>query len=288
MASGSDKKHKCSCGRTFRHAISLKRHQNVTGCETKGDLESAPEKTVPAKSIVEKPARTKTPLAPAAPVSAPSSPSDDDRTVIITPELVASWQAQTGFQRRSESFVDSIADKPAPAPKVRIDWAGLARTGLEFVTFCGEVKDSTVRVALSGLVVLARSTAFLAVLTFAGWLLVTKVSASDAPAVDQSSKVQLAAQTVVQDFLQNARLNQYSRAMRLLAPSARQTVSAQQLRLMLNSLPLEENPTAWRTEVSDDSRVARVTITRCGMDEVYTLVLGSTGWGLTSVAVANT
>ena len=52
MANGNAKKHKCSCGRAFRHAISLKRHQKVAGCEAAPEVEAevaAPAEAAPVE-----------------------------------------------------------------------------------------------------------------------------------------------------------------------------------------------------------------------------------------------
>lgn len=276
MASGTKvKKHKCSCGRSFRHAISLKRHQNVTGCEANApEAEASADATEATKEKTDAAAATPTP-----------TKVDDDRTIVITPELVAAWQQQTGFNKRPQALVDTIPVKPAE-PKV--DWVALAQTTKAFAEFCGEVKNGCVSAAKSALFVLGRSALFLSVVCFAGWLLVTGVSASDnANQLDNYGKSQLAAQTVVQDFLQNARLNQYQRARRLLIPSAQQSVSASQLQVMFNSLPLNQQPSGWKTELSADGRNAWVTIARGGVNEVYTLTNCETGWGLASVSIAN-
>ena len=289
MASGTKaKKHKCSCGRTFRHAISLKRHQNVTGCGPAEDNESpAAAEPVAAATAEEKPATN--PAKPAVRRRATASktepaPAQDDRTIVITPELVAAWQEQTGFQHRPRAVVDSIAPQPA-APKV--DWVALAQTGKEFANFCGEVKNGAVLTAKNTLLFLSRAVLFCSVVLCTGWLLVSSVSASSAHSTDRVGHAELAAQSVVQNFLQNAKLNHYNRARRLLAPGARESVTPQQLQMMFNSLPLDVAPTAWSTKLSKDGKAATVVVRRDGMNEVYTLVHGETGWGLASVAVAN-
>jgi hypothetical protein len=284
MASGTKvKKHKCSCGRTFRHAISLKRHQNVTGCESAP--EDASETEVPDANNEAQTAKvTRQTGTKATATRRPAAPVEDDRTIVITPELVAAWQEQTGFNRRPNRVVDTIPAKPqAPA----IDWVGVANTGKEFYQFCGDVKRTAVAGTKSLLLVLSRAVLFCSVLTLAGWFLVTNVSASANSENDNTRRSQLAAQTVVQDFLQNAKLNQYQRARQLLAPGPRKSVSAEQLQLMFNSLPLNHTPTGWKTELSSDGRSAWVTVARDGVNEVYSLVHGDTGWGLASVSIAN-
>ena len=291
MVSGTKaKKHKCSCGRSFRHAISLKRHQNVTGCAPAEDGEEAavaPEApAAPAANEEKAPAKPAKPAArrkPSTP-SAKPAPVQDDRTIVITPELVAAWQEQTGFHHRPRAVVDSIAPQPS-APKV--DWVALAQTGKEFADFCGEVRNGAVSTAKNTLFFLSRAVLFCSVVLVTGWLLVSSVSASSAHSTDRTGQAELAAQSVVQNFLQNAKLNHYSRARRLLAPGARESVTAQQLQMMFNSLPLDVAPTAWSTELSDNGKAATVVVRRDGMNEVYTLVHGETGWGLASVAVAN-
>ena len=290
MASGTKaKKHKCSCGRSFRHAISLKRHQNVTGCapaeagEEAAAAPEAPAAVATEEKSAEKPAKSAARRKSSAPKAKPA-PAQDDRTIVITPELVAAWQEQTGFQHRPRAVVDAIAPQPS-APKV--DWVALAQTGKEFASFCGEVKNGAVSTAKSTLLFLSRAVLFCSVVLVTGWLLVSSVSASSAHSTDRAGHAQLAAQSVVQNFLQNAKLNHYNRARRLLAPGARESVTSQQLQMMFNSLPLDVAPTAWSTELSNDGKAATVVVRRDGMNEVYTLVHGETGWGLASVAVAN-
>ena len=276
MASGTKvKKHKCSCGRSFRHAISLKRHQNVTGCTS----ESETKEDAPA--LQAKPAKS----AAAAPSPSPVPPAaEDDRTIVITPELVAAWQQQTGFQRRGGCFVDNLPEKQPAASK--IDWVAVAHTSKAFLKFCGEVQSGAFRIVQNAVVVAGRSAIFVSVVLLTGWLMITGVSASDTSSIDEVGRSQLAAQTLVQDFLQNARLNQYRRAHNLLAPGPRESVTPDQLKMMFNSLPLNQSPSAWNTEISSDMETARVTVTRAGVQEVYTVVLSDGGWGLASVSVA--
>lgn len=299
MANGTAaRKHECSCGRSFRHAISLKRHQNVTGCAPSVDGESAAEPKAPKIEVefpvpVEKevpalapePVKVK-PVPVASPTTAPVREVADDRTVVITPELVAAWQAQTGFQRRSVPVVDRIAP-PVSSPKKEIDWAKLAGTTMEFVEFCGEVKSQAVSGVRGVLTVLAKASFFCAVMLMSGWFMVTTVSASVSVDSNDVAKQEIAAQTLVVDFLQNARLNQYQRAHDLLAPQAKASVSTQQLQMMLNSLPLNHQPSACQTSLGRDGRTAQVVLTRDGANEVYTLLRDENGWGLSSVSVAN-
>lgn len=284
MANGTAaKKHECSCGRSFRHAISLKRHQNVTGCasveEVEVEVELAPE---PKRQESPKAAapRRKAPAAPA------PSPEQDDRTIVITPELVAAWQEQTGFNRRAVPVVDTIAPRPA-APKKEIDWVAVLRTAKDFAAFCSEVKAGTVSGLRTLTTMLAKASFFVAVVIMSGWFLVTTVSASVSTDTDQTAKEEIACQTLVIDFLQNARLNQYQRAHNLLTPDAQRSVSAAKLQMMLNSLPLNQQPSQCTTRLSRDGESAQVVLTRSGLQEVYTLVRSDEGWGLASVSVAN-
>ena len=191
MASGTKvKKHKCSCGRSFRHAISLKRHQNVTGCTS----ESETKEDAPA--LQAKPAKS----AAAAPSPSPVPPAaEDDRTIVITPELVAAWQQQTGFQRRGGCFVDNLPEKQPAASK--IDWVAVAHTSKAFLKFCGEVQSGAFRIVQNAVVVAGRSAIFVSVVLLTGWLMITGVSASDTSSIDEVGRSQLAAQTLVQDFL---------------------------------------------------------------------------------------
>lgn len=305
MANGTAaKKHECSCGRSFRHAISLKRHQNVTGCaqteESTAEKREPKAKTVKvatelvvackvADEASEPTTATQTVgVKPASPKSAPSLTSvNDDRTIVITPELVAAWQAQTGFQRRTVPVVDRIAPAPTAPQKQQVDWVKLAGTAWEFVSFCGEVKTSAVNGARGLLAILAKAGFFGLVVLFSGWFMVTTVSASVTVGADENAREEIAAQTLVFDFLQNARLNQYHRAHSLLVPQARASVSIEQLQTMVNSLPLRHQPTACRTTLTRDGRSAQVVLTRDGLSEMYTLHRGDDGWGLASVSVGN-
>lgn len=274
MASGT-KKHKCSCGRTFRHAISLKRHQNVTGCAP------AEEAAAEAPEKVKAPATGKKKTAKRSTVAAAPA-QEDDRTIVITPELVAAWQEQTGFNRRP--VVDSIAPPP---PKKQIDWVAVGNTTREFASFCGEVQQQAFKGAKSLLSLFARAALFCSVVLLSGWFLVTTVSASVTVDADEVAHRRIAARTLVEDFLQNAKLNHYQRARKLLAPGARESVTSQQLQVMLNSLPLHEQPSAWETQLASDGGSAKVVLHREGLQEVYTLVYGEYGWGLASVSVTN-
>jgi hypothetical protein len=270
MASGTRvKKHKCSCGRSFRHAISLKRHQNVTGCDASSE-ETSTEAT------------PKTAATPAKP-SAPAAPVEDDRTIVITAELVAAWQEQTGFQSRRGSVIDSLPARQPEKPKV--DWVAVAQTSKAFLSFCGEVQSGAFRAIQNLVVVLGRGAIFVSVIALTGWLMITGVQASDSNSIDETGRRQLAAQTLVQDFLQTARLNQYGRAHNLLAPGAKSSVTPDQLKMMFNSLPLNETPGGWSTQISDDEKTARVIVSRGGVHEVYTVVLSNDGWGLASVSI---
>ncbi len=264
----------------------------MTGCEdaVEDAPEAAPEEAVaPASDEVAKPAarqaaKTAQTVKTAETAKRPAPAVGDDRTIVITPELVAAWQEQTGFNRRPQSVIDTLPAKQEP---VKTDWLAVAKTGMEFFQFCGEVKESALRGTKSLVLVLSRAIVFCSVVFFAGWLLVTNVSASGNPGVDTLHRSQLAAQTVVQDFLQNAKINQYKIAHRSLAPSVRQSVSTQQLQMMFNSLPLDHEPTSWTTEISSDGQSAWVTVSRDGLNEVYSLVQSESGWGLASVSLAN-
>lgn len=268
MASGTKtKKHKCSCGRSFRHAISLKRHQNVTGCQSGADESEAGQ----------------APDTTAAPAKPSAAPLQDDRTIVITPELVAAWQQQTGFQSRRGNVIDSLPESKPAAPKV--DWVAVAQTSKAFLSFCGEVQSGAFKAIQNLAVVVGRSALFLCVVALTGWLMITGVQASDSSSVDEIGRSQLAAQTLVQDFLQTARLNQYSRAHNLLAPGAKASVTPDELKMMFNSLPLNETPHDWTTQIADDKKTARVIVSRAGVHEVYTVVLSNDGWGLASVSI---
>jgi hypothetical protein len=264
-SAATESQHKCSCGRTFRHGISLKRHQKVSGCpEMEGSVE-----------IV---------TASLAPIAAPpivEATDDESGPVVITAQQIARWQEQKNFHPG--------APLAAPAPRASIDWEALRATGLEFVSFAAEQVSSAGRFGASMAQLAARFTLFGGFVVALGWLLLFGVSetlsAAPASAVDRADAAELAARSTVNSFLQTAQLDQYDRARDFLAAKTRDSVSAAELRAMFSNLPIAQAPESISSDLEQNGRVARVTVVRGGSAEVYTLVQEAQGWGLASVAI---
>ena len=257
MASAKkSQKHKCSCGRTFRHAISLKRHRNVAGCE-----EVVSE--VAAETVTE--------------ACQPEAPAPTDTK--ITAEQIASWQAQTGFQKRPEA-VAPVTNTP------KIDWNLVLRNAESLIDSLHSLRADLAQGISSAIIIGGRFALFAAVLVSFGWVLLRGGSLLPASGTQNNPGAdRIAAQTVVENFLQTAQLNQYQRAMEFIAPSARRSITAYQLETMFNGLPLDQSPESCVAQLSDDGSKAQVVITRAGADETYTLVSDCHGWGLASVSV---
>lgn len=253
------KSHKCSCGRSFRHAVSLRRHREVSGCgEHSEDLAADRVDTAAAKEIAE---------------VAAFVPNNVANETVVSPTIL----------RDTEELEEFAPTFSVPS----IDWSRVADDTM-FVLGrlygAREYLTSSLRGVLS---TSARVGLFLSVLFFSGWFVVSSASAQPVqPVAYQAEASQLAAESVIESFLENAELHQYHRAHDLLTPSARTTVTPNQLALMLSGLPLAQSPERWSSELTDDGQQARVTITRGGANEVYTLVNRRSGWGLASIAVS--
>lgn len=299
-SAANESQHKCSCGRTFRHGISLKRHQKVSGCapsEAAAEAvlpvvaalaaaetpESAPSK--PALPTAKKSVTTGIApiLAPAPVSSTPDDFGDESGTVVITAQQIARWQAE-----KNGSPVADVEEAPA-APLLNIDWDGVKGTCAEFVSFAGEQFSGMGRVAGSLLSLGARFTVFSGFVALLGYIILFGISqdlsAAPVTSVDRTEAAEMAARSTVNSFLQTAQLDQFDRARGFLTSKTRETVSAGDLRAMFSSLPLNETPVAVSSELQQDGRVARVTLVREGKAEVYTLVQEQQGWSLASVSI---
>lgn len=259
--------HRCSCGRTFRHGISLKRHQKVSGCaELEVSLEvAAPTKTVStAKPVVE---NTQEEIFQSA-------------TVVVTAQQIAAWQKEKMLQT-----VPVEVAQPAPS----IDWNALKETTLDFAEFAVDQFHAFSRAAGSLLGLGARFTLFGGFLIALGWTLLfgisTGLSAAPSNGLDQQESARLSAESTVSSFLQTSRLGQFERARGYLSSQTRGTVSASDLRQMFSKLPIRETPSSISAELEQADQVAKVSVHRSGQVEVYTLVRETQGWGLASVAV---
>lgn len=267
-SAATETQHKCSCGRTFRHGISLKRHQKVSGC---AELEVSVEKAAPVAAAI-------------APISAPEPVdafNDESGSVVITAQQIARWQQQKNFQPSAT---------PAPAtPAITIDWAGVRGTCAEFAAFTGEQLSNFGRFLgwAAGLGV--RFTIFTGFVISLGYVILFGISrdlsAAPTTAVDRAQAAEMSARSTVNSFLQTAQLNQFDRARDFLAGKTRETVSSDDLKAMFATLPLRQAPESVSSALEQDGRVAKVTVVRNGAAEVYTLVQEAHGWGLASVSV---
>ena len=266
----TETQHRCSCGRTFRHGISLKRHQKVSGC-AEAEV-SAVEVKAPSSPVVQ----TKAP--------APLLSWEDETapvTMVVTAQQIALWQ--------KEKLVPETVSSPQETGSVQIDWSALQATGLEFVDFAGEQFSRLGRLLGSVAGVGARFTLFGGFLVALGWVLLfglsQDLSAAPSNSVDQREAARLSAQSTISSFLQTSRMGQYDRARAYLSEKTRGTVSASDLQQMFSKLPITESPSGISAELEQSDQVAKVTVQRAGQAEVYTLVRESHGWGLASVSV---
>jgi hypothetical protein len=266
-SAATEAQHKCSCGRTFRHGISLKRHQKVSGCAV---TDEPIEVAAPAPIVAPEP------VAPAA-----ETFSDESGSVVITAQQIARWQEQKNAR-------PAPAIAPAP-PSISIDWTGVRATCVEFVNFTGEQFCALSRVVGWVAALGARFTLFSAFVAALGWVILVgiseDISAAPTTALDRAQAAEMAARSTVTSFLQTAQLNQFERARDFLASKTRETVSANDLRSMFSKLPLNETPQTVTSTLEQQGRVAKITVVRGGAAEVYTLVQEAQGWGLASVAV---
>lgn len=253
-----EKAHKCSCGRSFRHAISLKRHREVSGCE------DAPEVEVEAEA--EKPEMTKEVAEVAAYVPRVKPHPIPPRA--ISPTVVS-------------------APPPRPALPPREPLIDLAQVG-EFLLETGArlvaAQESAVVFARGLSQVLARVMLSLAIVGLSGWMLISGAAAEPSDGYYADKAHELSAVTAVEGFLQNAELNQYQRAHGYLTRHARSSVSVNQLASMMRGLPLTQSAERWDAELTDSDMVAVVTVQRAGAREVYTLH-NDRGWKIASVAL---
>lgn len=273
-SAATETQHKCSCGRTFRHGISLKRHQKVSGC---AEIEGAVEVAAPAP----KAAPVIAPIAaPAAVPAAAADFGDESGSVVITAAQIARWQEQKNGRPAA----------PSPgAPTVTIDWAGVRGTCAEFASFTGEQFGNLGRVLGWAAGMGVRFTLFTGFVVTLGYVILFGISrdlsAAPTTAVDRAQAAEMSARSTVNSFLQTAQLSQFDRARDFLTSKTRETVSSNDLKAMLNTLPLRQTPESVSSALEQDGRVAKVTVIRNGAAEIYTLVAESNGWGLASVSV---
>lgn len=255
VKNNEEKSHKCSCGRSFRHAISLKRHQEVSGCEDGPVVEVEVEKPEVTREVAEVAAYV---------------PQVKPRPVEPVPTVVP-----------------ALANRPKPVPlaprEPLIDLAALGEflleTGVNLVA-----AQRSIAVFAHGLgQVLIRVMLSLLIVGGSGWMLVSGAAAEPPVGYFSDKAHELSAVTAVEGFLQNAELNQYQRAHSYLTRHAQASVSVNQLASTMQGLPLSQSAKAWNAELTGE-RVAVVTVERAGGREVYTLH-NDRGWKIASVAL---
>ena len=255
MASETKKsEHECSCGRTFRHGISLKRHQKVAGCEAL-ELEVASAKVVTPKAQ-------------------PESTQDETRTQVITAAQIAEWQARTASPTAIEE-----------EPSVR--WEFVRETAEEFVDFVHEIVATAGRrlgfIAQVGM----RFTLFGGFLVALGWVLLFGISQDLAAAPAHTATddaLQMQAQSTVKSFLQTLQLGQYDRAHTFLTAKARKKVSASDLESLAQMLSLGRGSQESTASLSQAGLVAEVNIRNGASNHKFTLVQEPHGWSVASVS----
>ena len=266
----SQAQHRCSCGRTFRHGISLKRHQKVSGCAVE---ESGVEVAAPIAPV----------RAAAKPQQAPPVQEElfCSATVVVTAEQIALWQ--------KEKMLDASPIEASKSSGSAINWTALKETALDFGEFTVDCFHSAGRGVGSLLSLGARFTLFAGFLVALGWVMLfgisTGLSAAPSQGLDSQESARLSAESTIASFLQTSKLGQFERARGYLSTATRSTVSASDLRQMFSKLPIQETPSAISAELEQSDQVAKVTVLRGGRAEVYTLVRETQGWGLASVAV---
>lgn len=269
-ATSVENKHQCSCGRTFRHEISLKRHQKVSGCvvaEVELEVASlAQELKVGDQQAVRLAAED---------MNACFRP--------ITAHQIALWQEQKNID---------LADYEPEAKQTiwqRIDWLQVQTVSLEFAAFSCQKFSSLAKFLGYTTQLVARCTLFGAFLIGLGWLCIlglsSGLSATPASASERSALSELSARSTVTSFLQTAALGQYDRAYDYLADEVKSSISAQDIAKTIKSLSLSSAPQKISSKITSNGQLAKVTISRGDTSEIYTLAKEERGWGLTSVAI---
>lgn len=291
-SAANENQHRCSCGRTFRHGISLKRHQKVSGCapaEAAAGLGAVAD--LPAKEKPDPPAAAGSvrrggiaPIVAPTPLSAADdSREDESGSVTVTAAQIARWQAE------KNGCFESVAGEEETASVRSVDWDRVRASCADFVDFAGDQFLGMGRAAGWLLGLGARFTLFSGFVAVLGYVILFGISqdlsAAPVTSLDRSESAEMAARSTVNSFLQTARLAQFERARDFLTSKARESVSATDLRAMLHQLPLDSAPLSVSSQLEQDGRVARVVVTRDGRAEVYTLVQEAQGWGLASVSL---
>lgn len=267
-ATSVENKHQCSCGRTFRHEISLKRHQKVSGCavaEVELDSLSQEPKVEDYQAV--------------------SLTTEDSNTCFqpITAQQIALWQEQKNID------LASYNPEAKQTAWQKIDWVQVQAISLEFAAFGCQKFSSLAKFLGYTAQLVTRCTLFGAFLIGLGWLCVfglsSGLSATPASASERSALAELSARSTVTSFLQTAALGQYDRAYDYLADDVKSSVSAHDIATTIKSLSLSSAPQKISSSLSSDGRLAKITISRGDINEIYTLSREERGWGLTSVAI---
>ncbi len=252
MASDTNKnQHECSCGRTFRHNISLKRHQKVAGCEELVERVASPQ--VQRKAVQEEEAATQ----------------------IVTASQIAEWQAKVNVPTSTDDTGS-------------IDWETLRATAEEFVDFLHQTAATAGQRLGTLAQVGLRFTLFGGFLVALGWVLLFGISQDLAAAPAHTSNadqaLQLQAQSTVNSFLQTLQLRQYDRAHSYLSAKARTSVSSSDLESLAQSLNLNISAKGSTTNLTQSGLVAEVNVRRGSSNHKFTLIQESQGWSVASVS----
>lgn len=247
------KKFECSCGKTFTKKRGLEFHRDLHKCE--------PLETEAVVDVPEDPPEL---------VQEPIEMEEATQTLAV----VSNWQRpQTSYQFRLP----------------QVDWPAVRATTLEFLASSGALLSELLVEGWNAVRGISQITA--RVMLFCA-VTVTVIVHTLAEARNQrplreykAERKQMAVRALVEDFLENGELHQFSKAKGLLDPSLRTQVSEIELEQMFSSLPLQQDPESWELDFADGGRTATVTLRRAGADETYLLVHHQLGWGLTSVSV---
>ncbi len=267
-----DSKHECSCGRSFRHAISLRRHQNVTGCAAKVETQESQPSKAACESIDLAPiaAPTAGPTPPTS-ESAPGQPAPKVERSPITVEQMAEWQRRWENQPVSlQQSLNELGKETKENLKTCALGACQAASGLRWLATVG-----------------ARFAVFVALVAVLGWSVLFGLSrhleAAPAP-VSQQVAMELTARTMVEDLLTLGRVGQFQKAHTLLTPSTRERIDSVRLAAVLNGLPLHQSPSSYRVQTVN-AQTIEVTVLRANALEVYTVSRHQAGWGLSGISV---
>lgn len=273
----SDHQHQCSCGRTFRHGISLKRHQKVSGCAALTDDIKAPvEDTRPITPTVSEPKLIQEKVS----ITTHSSPAQPSP---ITAQQIALWQQEKNPVPLTEPSITSWWDS--------IDHEAMREQFFNTLATCSHAASAFTQTLGSFISLGARFVLFGAFLCGLSWLCLfgisTKLSAAPTTVQDSAKLAQMAASSTVHGFLQTVRLGQYERAHDYLAPAIQSSVSVDKLRSLTGNLCSHLAAQDVSTTIDSQGHFATVTIFRRSQTETYTLIDNQGSWALSEIAVSH-